>query len=139
MIKTNGDVRTETRVDTTSVSGLFQELAEQTRTLVSLEVDLAKAELSEKASKMGKSAGFMAVGGFIIYAGFLAIMAAVIIALANLISPWLSALVVGIVVGLIGYLLLRKGMNDLKKESPIPQRTLESLKRDKEWAQEQIG
>jgi xanthine/uracil permease len=138
MIKTNGDVRTQTGVESTSVSELFQELADQTRTLVSLEVNLAKAELSEKASKMGRSAGFMAAGGFIIYAGFLAIMAAVIIALANVISPWLSALVVGIVVGLIGYSLLRKGMNDLKKESPLPQRTLDSLKRDKEWAQEQM-
>lgn len=117
---------------------LFQELTEDARNLVSLEVALAKTELSEKVAQAGKSAGFMAGGGFIIYAGFLAIMLAVILGLSYFIPLWLSALIVGVVVALVGFVLLRKGMNDLKANSLAPQRTIQSLKEEKDWIQNQV-
>lgn len=120
------------------IGEMFQELAQDARELVSLEVALAKTELSEKAAQAGKGVGFMAAGGFVIYAGFLAIMFAVIVALANLIPAWLSALLVGVVVGLIGYALVRKGMGNLKGDKLAPRQTLDTLKEDKEWAQNQV-
>lgn len=117
------------------VGELFQELADETRSLVSLELELAKTEMTEKISQAGKDVGFMAGGGFVIYAGFILIMAAIAYGLSNFIPLWLSFLIVGVVVGLIGYALLRKGMNDLKSRSMAPQKTLASLKHDKEWLQ----
>lgn len=107
--------------------------------MVNLELALAKAELSEKAAQAGKGAGFIAAGGLIIYAGLLAIVAAAIIGLANLIPAWLSALIIGIIVGLIGYALVKKGMNDLKTPSLAPRRTIGTLKDDKQWVQDQVS
>lgn len=133
----NGHGPAQMEAEARPIGTLFQELAQETRTLVSLELELAKTELSEKASQTAKDAGFMAAGGFVIYAGFLAIIAAIAIGLANFIPAWLSALIVGVVVVLIGYALLRKGMNDLKNRSMVPQQTVESLKQDREWLQEQ--
>lgn len=117
------------------IGEMFQELGQDISNLVSLEIALAKTELSEKAGQAGKAAGFTAAGGFVIYAGFLAIVGAIIALVANFLPLWVSALIVGVVVALIGYALVRKGMNDLKPEKLAPQQTLDSLKEDKEWAQ----
>src|ERR687894_566887 len=94
-----------------SLGELFAELARETSTLVRQEVELAKTEMSQKASEVGKDAGLLGAGGAVAYAGFLAIMAALIIGLGQLIPLWLSALVVGLVVGGIGYALMQKGLS----------------------------
>ncbi len=120
------------------IGEMFQELAQDARNLINLEIELAKAELSEKASQTGRAVGFMAGGGFVIYAGFLAIMFAAIVALAYLVPLWLSALIVGVVVALIGYGVLRKGMSDLKATNLAPNQTMQTLKEDKEWVQNQV-
>jgi hypothetical protein len=121
-----------------SLGELFSELTRQTTTLVRREVDLAKTELSQKASKVGKDIGFLAIGGAVAYAGFLAILAALVIALGSIGLPWwLSALLVGVVVAGVGYALINRGMKALKQENLAPQQTIETLKEDVEWAKEQ--
>jgi hypothetical protein len=73
------------------------------------------------------------------YAGLLALVAAVIIGLAVNGVPWsLSALLVGLVVVGIGYALVQKGLSALKRESLMPQESIESLKEDAQWAKEQV-
>lgn len=134
---TNGHTSVRAQEDDRPIGMLFQDLSQDVRTLVALELALAKTEMSEKVSAAGKDVGYMAGGGFVIYAGFLAVIFAVIVGLSNLIPLWLSALIVGIVVILIGYALLRAGMNGLKQISFAPQQTMDSLQRDKEWLQEQ--
>ncbi len=52
-----------------SVGELFAELSRDMATLVRQEVHLAKTEVSQKASQMGKDIGFLAVGGAVAYAG----------------------------------------------------------------------
>lgn len=136
--ESNGHGYTATATDERPLSDLFQDLGREASNLVSLELDMVKAEMGQKASVAGKSVGFMAAGGFVAYAGFLAIVAAIILALATAIPAWLSALIVGVVVAIIGYVLLKKGMNDLKKTSLAPTETLATLKEDKNWAQEQV-
>lgn len=135
MAPTNGH-GPEVVVQERPLGQLFQELAQDTRSLVSLEVELAKTEMTEKVVKTGKDVGFLAAGGFVAYAGLLAIIAAVIVGLANFIPAWLSALLVGAVVVLIGYALIRKGLNDMKSRSMAPEQTVASLKQDKEMLQD---
>ncbi len=124
--------------DDLSLGELFAELSRETSTLVRQEVSLAKTELSQKASRVGKDVGFLALGGAVAYAGFLAVVAAVIIGLAALGLPWwLSALLVGLVVAGLGYLLVQKGLSDIKKADLAPRQTMETLKEDARWAKEQ--
>ncbi len=125
--------------DDRSIGELFAELSQETATLVRQEVRLAKTEMSQKASRVGKDVGFLAAGGAVAYAGLLAIIAGVIFLLALAIPLWLSALVVGIAVAAVGYVLVRKGLDALKQEDLAPQETIETLKEDKEWAKDQTG
>ena len=69
---------------------LFSELARETSTLVRQEVALAKAEIAQKTSQVGKNIGFLVVGGAVAYAAFLALMAAAIIGLAHVMPSLVS-------------------------------------------------
>ncbi len=123
--------------DDRSIGELFAELSQETATLVRQEVQLAKTEMSQKASRVGKDVGFLAAGGAVAYAGLLAIIAGVIFLVALVIPLWLSALLVGIAVAAVGYFLVRKGLDALKQEDLAPRETIETLKEDKEWANDQ--
>ena len=116
---------------------LFAELAQETTTLVRHEVNLAKVEMSEKASRAGKHVGFLAAGGAVAYAGLLAVLAAAIILLNAVMPLWVAALLVGLVVAIAGYLLVRKGLDALKREDFTPRQTMETLKEDQQWAKDQ--
>lgn len=125
--------------DDRSLGELIAELSRETVTLMRQEVQLAKTEMSQKASRVGKNVGFLVVGGVVAYTGLLAIVAAVIIALGNAIPLWLSALVVGLVIAAVGGLLVVKGANTLRQEDPTPQETIETLKEDREWLRDQTS
>jgi len=121
-----------------SLGELFSELSRETTTLVRKEVDLAKTELTAKATEVGKDVGFLAVGGAIAYAGLLVILAALAIFLGDVLDNYgLGALIVGLIVAAIGAYLVNKGLNDLKQANLKPEQTIESLKEDKEWIQQQ--
>ncbi len=125
--------------DERSLGELLGDLMQQTGTLVRQEMKLATTELSDKASRVGKDVGALAVGGAVAYAGFLALLAAIIIGLGQLGLPWwIAALIVGIVVVAIGGLMVQKGLTALKHQNMMPQQTITSLKEDQTWAKEQI-
>jgi tetrahydromethanopterin S-methyltransferase subunit G len=131
--------RSGERREERSLGELFGDLARETGTLVRQEVQLAKTEMSQNASRVGRDIGFLAVGGLVAYAGVLGILAAIILGLvAAGLEPWLAALIVGVVVTLAGYLLVRRGLDALKHQELAPRQTVESLKEDAQWAKQQI-
>jgi Putative Actinobacterial Holin-X, holin superfamily III len=121
-----------------SIGELFSQLANDTTRLVRQELLLAKVELGQKAAEIGKQVGLIALGGAVAYAGLLAIVAALILVLGQYIPVWLSALIVGLVVMGIGYLLSQQHLSALKHLDPTPRATVETLKEDKEWAKQQM-
>ena len=128
----------QNRKEERSIGELFSELANETTTLVRQEVQLAKIELSQKAAQVGKEVGFIGLGGAVGYAGFLAVLAALILVIGQFIPVWLSALIIGLVVMGIGYFLSQQHLHALKHLDPTPQATVETLKQDKQWAKEQM-
>ncbi len=129
----------ETR-DDRSLGDLFAELTHETSTLVRQEVELARVELGQKVSRVGKDAASLAVGGALAYAGFLALVAAVILGLGEAGLPWwLSAFLVGAVIAGVGYYLLDRARSAMKQADVVPRRTAETLKENREWAKEHLG
>lgn len=124
--------------DTRSLGELFASLSKDTTTLVRQEIELAKTEISEKVSEATKNVVSLVVGGAIAYAALILILAAVAVGLAQIMEPWLAVLIVGVVVAIIGMVLLQKGLSALKNLNFVPEKTIESLKEDKEWAQQQM-
>lgn len=121
-----------------SLGELFGELSREMTDLVRSEVELAKTEMGRKASSVGKDFGFLAAGIAVAYAGFLALVATIIIALAYAMPWWLAALIVGVVVAAVGGFLFYQGLQNLKHTSLAPTQTLETLKEDAEWTKEAI-
>jgi hypothetical protein len=120
-----------------SLGQLFADLSQQMTTLVRQEVALATTETGQKLARVGRDIGFLALGGAVAYAGFLAIVAALVLLLAALVPGWLAALIVGVVVGAIGYVLVQKGLAALKREDLAPRQTIDTLKEDIAWAKDQ--
>lgn len=123
--------------DNRSLGELFSELTRETETLVRQEVQLAKVELSQKASSIGKDIGFLAAGGAVAYAGLLTLIAFVVLWLGNAIPLWVSALLVGVVVLAIGGVLVKMGLDHLKNTNLAPKNTIETLQEDARWAKDQ--
>ena len=128
------------------VAELFGQLSQDMTMLVRQEVQLARAEMSEKLSRLTANLVSVIAGGFVAYVGALALVAALILALNDLanISPWVSALIVGAVLGIAGYAMLRRGLGELKRVDLAPRRTVENIKddvqairNDVQWAKEQ--
>jgi hypothetical protein len=127
-----------TNTDERTLGEMFAELSSETRTLVQQELQLAKTELTEKASRMGKGAAFMVGGGLIAYAGLLAIVAALVLILAAIgLPPWAAAFLGGLLVAGIGYLLIRSGLAALKPHDLAPRKTIETVKEDAQWLKAQ--
>jgi Putative Actinobacterial Holin-X, holin superfamily III len=120
------------------VGDLVKQLAGQTSTLVRQELDLAKAEMSQKASIAGKGAGLL--GGAAVV-GLLAagsLTACLILALSEVIPDWLAALIVAVVMGAIAAVLALQGRNRIRAATPpVPEQTVETVKEDVEWAKTQ--
>jgi formate/nitrite transporter FocA (FNT family) len=121
------------------LTGLLTELAQETTTLVRKEVELAKAEVSEKVSQATTGAVSLAAGGLVAFAGLIFLLLAVTYYLATMMEPWLAALIVGGVVTLIGVILVVIGKSRLNTRNLQPTRTLATLQDDKRWAKEQLG
>jgi len=121
-----------------SLGELFSELAGETSTLVRQEVALAKAELTQKAAYVGRNVGLLVVGGAVVFAAFLALMAAAVIGLSNAMPSWAAALVVGVVVGIVGGALVFKAAYALKETDVTPRQTVETLKEDAQWVKEKM-
>jgi hypothetical protein len=121
-----------------SMAGLFSDLAQEASRLFRQQVALARAELAEKFRQLGAGVAELAVGGFLLYAGFLVLLQAAVFALALVLPLWVAALIVGSVTIGLGGLVLLKGRRDVGPRRLMPDRTLRSLREDREWAREQM-
>ena len=121
------------------VAALISDLAGETSTLVRQEIALFKAELNEKLTRIGVGAGALAAGGVIAFSGWLALVAAAIIGLSYVLAPWLSALIVGLVVIALGAGLALFGKSRLRADALVPRRTLNSLREDEAWIRDQVS
>lgn len=125
-------------IDDRSLKELFGDLTHSVTTLFRKEIELARAETSEKVSQVALAAGSLAAGSILALAALIVLLQALVIALTELgLAPALSALIVGGVVAIVAFGLIYKGMNDLKAKSLAPTRTVESLRQDAHMVKEQ--
>jgi MFS family permease len=120
------------------VGDLVKQLADQTSTLVRQEMDLAKAELTQKGKEAGKGAGLFAGAAVIGLLAAGALTAFLIMLLDGALANWLSALIVGVVFAAIAGALALAGRNRIQRATPpVPEQTVETVKEDVEWAKTQ--
>ena len=99
--------------------------------LVRKEVSLAKAELRQNLNRAGTGLGMIVAAAVLGIVTLNVLTVALVAALAETdLGPIWSAVVVGVVLAILAYVLLRKGMADLKPENLMPTRTVENVQRD---------
>lgn len=124
--------------DEQSLGELFSDLSQQTSTLVKKEIELARHEVTRSVTTLGKDAAMIAVGGVIAYAGAIVVLIGLGWLLATIGLPvWLAFVLVGAIVVAIGAFLAWRAIQEMKKVSVVPERTVETVKEDVEWAKDQ--
>jgi hypothetical protein len=129
-----------------SLGDLLRDLSAETGDLLRNEVELAKAEISEKAARVGTDVGAVALGGAMAFAGGLALLFAAITGLTALldtflplgVAVWLAPLIVGAVLVFLGYGRIKTALGDLKNISLAPRQTTRSLQENKQWLKSKI-
>jgi len=121
-----------------SVPELLKQLSQETSTLVKQELDLAKAEMSQKGKQAGLGAGFVGGGALFGLGAFGALTAMLILLLGTFMENWIAALIVAVVYGAIAAFLALRGKKELQEAGPpAPEQTVDTLKEDVEWAKTQ--
>jgi hypothetical protein len=114
-----------------STAELVRLAAEQISRLVRDELQLARAEMSVKARRFGTGAGLFGAAGIVALYGLGALVAALILALALAMPPWLAALIGGAVLFAISGLMALLGRGQFRRATPAtPEQTMNSVKAD---------
>jgi hypothetical protein len=125
------------------IGDLIRQLRDELSLLLRQEVALAKTEMTEKATRVGRNVGYLAAGALLGLAGLVVLLFALSAGLEVLLfgagmgatAHWLAPLLVGVLVIVVSLVLVTKAMATLKEESLIPEKTVQSLEEDKEWLQ----
>jgi uncharacterized membrane protein YqjE len=118
-----------------SIGELVKDLATETSTLVRQEIDLAKAEMTDRGKRAGKGVGLLAAGGVVALLALGALTACFITALDDAMPTWLAALIVTVVYAAIAGALAVTGRKQIREAAPpVPEQAIDSVKEDVQWA-----
>jgi nitrogenase molybdenum-iron protein alpha/beta subunit len=124
--------------DERSLGELFGELSADTSILIRKEMELARHELTRSAQTYARNSMLVGVGGLIAYAGAIVLLMGIAWLLARLgLATDLSFLIVGAVTLAIGAVIAWRAVQSMQKVSVVPERTVETIREDVEWAKEQ--
>jgi hypothetical protein len=126
-------------VEQTSVGELIGNISNDLSTLFRQEVELAKAELKQEASKAGKAAGMLGAAGYAGHLTAVLLSFALVFALGNVMDLGWAALIVGAIWGIAAAVLFVNGRKKLKTVDPVPHRTVDTLKEDAQWLKNPTG
>ncbi|GAB2565970.1 hypothetical protein Aab01nite_46850 [Paractinoplanes abujensis] len=123
----------------TSVGEMIGNISNDLSQLFRQEVELAKAELKQEASKAGKAGGMLGGAAFAAYLAVVLLSFALVFALDAVMPAGWAALIVAVLWGVIGGVLYVVGKNKLKTVDPMPRRTVDTLKEDAQWLKNPTG
>jgi hypothetical protein len=119
-----------------SFGELLNQLAAESSALVRDEIQLAKQEMKEKLQIFRSGIITTAIGVILGFVALEVFCAALVLLLSRYMNPVLAAATTGSLLLLIGGGMAFLGIRLLKKTSMKPERTIRSLKEDKEWLKE---
>lgn len=117
-----------------SVGELLSQVTSDVQTLFRQEVELAKTEVRQEATKAGKAAGLYGGAGFAGYMVLLFGSLAAVLGLANVMDGGWAALIVTAVWAVVSAVLYARGRTRMRTVSPTPEQTVETMKENTQWA-----
>jgi uncharacterized membrane protein YqjE len=126
-----GATAASTPTSEASTGQLVSQLTEQSVQLIRSELQLAQAEMTEKAKHAGVGAGLFGGAGLIALYGVGSLIATIILALALVMDAWLAALIVTVVLFVIAAVAALIGKKQVTQATPAaPERTIDNVKQD---------
>lgn len=120
-----------------SVPSLFGDLLHEVTTLFHNEVQLVRAEVSQKVTQIETGAGSLGASAVLGFAALLLLLEAAVLGLGLVVDLWLSALIIGVAVAILAWIMFAVGRRKLKAQNLAPRATMSELRRDKEFVKEQ--
>jgi len=115
-----------------SVPALLRNLVDEITRLIRQELRLAQAETSEKLTQLQTGALALIVGLLLGFCALLILLQAIVVALATAMPGWLASLIVGVVVAIVAFILVWQGQRNMNPANLVPERTLQSIRADKD-------
>lgn len=123
----------------TSALGLIRQLAHEVPALLSKELALAKAEIKQTLETAKAGIAAVGVGAIVMLAGLIIVLLSAVYALATIMQPWLAALIVGVVAMVVGFIMIQSGKKQFDASNLTPERTVNSLQKDKDAIQRKVS
>ena len=121
---------------------LLRELVNGSAELLRDEVKLARIEVTEVVTNVGRGTAFVTLGVVLLLLGGLSLAAGVVLLVGDQWLPrdlyWLAALIVMVLTGALAAWLAKRGMTQLSPSQLAPKQTVQTLKEDKEWLKQQL-
>lgn len=127
------------RTEASEIRGDFAGISQDVRDLARLEVQLAVAEAKEQGALAGKAAGLGAVAAIVALLALVFLALALHLGLATFMPDWLAALVTAAILLVLAGAAAMVARGYLKQISPLPRRTIASVKEDIRWAKSQLS
>ena len=102
------------------------------------EVQLVRAEVSQKVTQIETGAGSLGASAVLGFAALLLLLEAAVFGLGLVVDLWLSALIVGVAVAIVAWIMFAAGRRKLRAQNLTPRATLSEMRRDKEFVKEQM-
>jgi uncharacterized membrane protein YqjE len=132
----DGSRPTEPRRPEQSLGELIGDMTRDVSTLLRKEIELAKVEAREEATRLGRGAGMLAGAGLAAWLALLFLSLGLAWLLDQAMNTALAFAIVGVIWAVIGAVLLGKGKKDIKSVEALP-KTVTTLKEDVQWAKQQ--
>jgi hypothetical protein len=122
----------------TSFASLLRDLIAEIGQLFRQELRLARAETGEKLSQAQNGIIAIVVGLLLASSALLILLQAVVLALSQIVPAWAASVIVGVVVAIVAFILIRGGQSSLKLTNLTPTRTLDALRKDRDMVMEKV-
>ena len=123
--------------ETRSLGQIVGDITSDMSTLVRQEIDLAKSEMKQEVSKLGKGAGMLGAAGLAGYFTLFFLSFALTYLLDNWMPVELAALIVALLWGVVAAVLAARGRKEIKRANPQLPVTQQTIKEDVQWAKTQ--
>ncbi|MBF6621873.1 MAG: phage holin family protein [Patulibacter sp.] len=117
--------------DERPIGQLVQDLSQQTATLVRQELRLAQVEMQQKGKRAGAGIGLFGGAGLFAVLGLGTLVAGAVLALATAVAPWLSAVIVALLLFAVAGVAALIGKREVTEATPpVPEQAIESTQQD---------
>ena len=117
-----------------SIATVLKDIVGNVQELVRAEIRLAKAEVRHEVDKTKRSIALLVVGGVVTVLALAFLMLGSVYALSMVVAPWIAAVVIGVIAGVVGWVCVATALTQLRHVSIVPPKVVTTIEESVPWA-----